>query len=128
MADDHSNQQLPEKKGKLSARVEFISIKGEVSGSVEKGYSNRAIYNFFIKKDVITMGYVTFCNYMKKLKQGEGLIPPIKKATNTGEKRKNLEKDTREKKEPVIIGGEKEPEKHTDIDGMKAIFGDKGNN
>ena len=74
------------------------------------------------------MSYITFCKYIRKLKDDEFPSPPVKTpASLSGEKRKK-EKWSGEKKKPVILGGEKEPKTHTEIDGMDQIFGDEDNN
>ena len=74
------------------------------------------------------MSYITFCKYIRKLKSDEFPSPSIKiPASLSGEKRKK-EKWSGEKKKPVMIGGEKEPKTHTEIDGMDQIFGDEDNN
>ena len=67
------------------------------------------------------MSYITFCKYIRKLKNDEFPSPPIKTPVSfSGEKRKK-EKESGEKKKPVIIGGEKDAERLSDIDAMKEI-------
>lgn len=107
--------ELPENTGKFAARVEFIAIKDQIDGLVAKGYSYRAIHDFFTKRKDITMCYATFCNYIKKMKKSVIPNSPLKTTNNVGGMQEK-EKDHGEKRKPLFIGGKREPGSPSDID------------
>jgi hypothetical protein len=57
---------MSKKQRRGQAKVDFLACKVEIEKLLEEGFSVALIYDMFIKKGKITVGYEMFCRYMRR--------------------------------------------------------------